>query len=231
MNALCVLNLNNFMPLKVRRSFRHAAVRWHCEFVEVTTPLGPWHPFWQKASIPTSPYVRNFDRILQLDCDMLIRNDCPNIFDLVPEDNIGVVSRIQPGSGQPPRMEWKMAPGARAMGLTPYPKIEHHLNAGLILYSPVRHRALLEAWKAAGSRCHWAIVAGVPEQLALSCLLQSMDVPTTWLPWQYNTLRAGRKAIAPPGAMKTYVYHFNGPRGRNLQKEVERCLWRVVPLS
>jgi lipopolysaccharide biosynthesis glycosyltransferase len=32
-----------------------------------------------------------YDRILCLDCDMLISKDCPNLFDIVPEDMIGSI--------------------------------------------------------------------------------------------------------------------------------------------
>jgi hypothetical protein len=33
----------------------------------------------------------DYDRVLCLDADMLINNDCPNIFDLVPEDMVGTI--------------------------------------------------------------------------------------------------------------------------------------------
>lgn len=35
--------------------------------------------------------LNDFDRVLNLDCDMLINPNCPNIFDIVPEDMIGSI--------------------------------------------------------------------------------------------------------------------------------------------
>ena len=225
MNALVTLNLNSFMPSKVRDSFQAAAQRWDVAYVEITTPLAPIHHFWQKAIIPLSQGVAGFDRVLQLDCDMLVGSDCPSPFDLVPATNVGVVSRCQ-HRNRVPRMQFESRkPGwAREMGLTPYAHPWQHLNAGFIMYGPQQHAALLAAWQAAGRRCKWSDSCTVPEQFALSCLLQSMNVPVTWLPASFNTLRA---RLRPAGPMQTYIYHYNGPRGRNLEAAVGRHQWKL----
>ena len=226
MNALAVLNIGDFCPAKVRESFQHATNRWGCVYVEITEPLAPVHHFWQKTFVSTSRYVESFDRVLQLDCDMLIRSDCPSPFDLVPPDNIGVVSRVQRGA-KIGLFEGRKNRWARMMGLLPYGEERLHLNAGLILYSPVRHRNTFLMLQEVGRRVGWSRRCTVPEQFALSCILAHSPVPVTWLPSTFNTLRAGHNRMAPPGVMQTYIYHFNGPRGRNLPRAVEKCEWRV----
>ena len=229
MNAIVVLNLRNYLPEAVRASFMDACSRWECKFVEITKPFGRMHHFWQKSLIPLSQYTKPFDRVLQLDGDMLIRSDCPNIFSLVPADNIGVVSRIQPRSGRvtadSPSTPWERDQAVK-MGLSAYTKQVHHLNCGLVLYSPPRHRALLLEWEQTGRRLNWRRYRA-PEQFALSCLLQSTAAPVTWLPWQYNTTAAGRIHYAPAGVMQTFVYHFCGPKRGGLANIVNRCQWRV----
>lgn len=35
--------------------------------------------------------LKSYDRILHLDCDVVINKDCPNIFDIVPYDEIGTI--------------------------------------------------------------------------------------------------------------------------------------------
>lgn len=35
--------------------------------------------------------LNDYDRILHLDSDMIVKNNCPNLFDIVPEDKIGSV--------------------------------------------------------------------------------------------------------------------------------------------
>jgi hypothetical protein len=230
MNALVTLNLRDFAPRQTRESFQYAARRWGVEYVEITTPLANCHHYWIKAMIPTSDYARPFDRIVQLDCDMLIRSDCPSPFDLVPPGNIGVVSRLQPHRNTGVFLRWfrNVAPrNARVFGLTCYDQEAKHLNAGLILYGRVAHADLLREWVEVGRRNRWKIRFGVPEQFALSCLLAQSTIPVTWLPWQFNTLGCRHIARFPPGPMRTYVYHFNGRRGAPLSEVVGRYQWRV----
>ena len=229
MNALVVLNLNNFMPQKVRDSFEHAAMRWGCWYEEITEPLGPMHIFWQKTAIPLNGHVARFDRVLQLDADMLIRFDCPNIFDLVPEENIGVVSEWQPGMHLQ-RLHSKKDRWAKELGVTCYEDERHHLNAGLILYSPTRHKELLTEWNAIGKRSDWSTECPIPEQFALSCLLQSTHAPVTWLRWWYNTIFIlyRRKRWMGAGIMRTYVYHFNGLQKLAWQEQLEQVEWMLL---
>jgi hypothetical protein len=229
MNALICLNLNSFMPPRVRESFQHAANRWGVRFVEITEPLANIHHFWQKAIIPLSRYADPFERVLQLDCDMLVRSDCPSPFDLVPPENVAVVSHVQPGRPAHPRFERMKVIWAKHQGLVPYGNPREHLNLGLFLYSPPRHADLLALWAKVGADCNYSRFVSVPEQFALSCLLQMPGAPpVTWLPWQFNTIRAmQRKRRAGPGLMQTYIYHFNGPHGRDLPALVSRCEWRV----
>jgi hypothetical protein len=45
-------------------------------------------PNWEKAEVYN--YLNKYQRILLLDSDLIIREDCPNLFDIVPEDKLGV---------------------------------------------------------------------------------------------------------------------------------------------
>lgn len=57
-------------------------------------------PHWNKFQI--NNLLDKYDRILYIDTDIIIRNDCPNLFDIIPEDKIGMFnegkyeSRFQP---------------------------------------------------------------------------------------------------------------------------------------
>jgi lipopolysaccharide biosynthesis glycosyltransferase len=41
-------------------------------------------------------YLSIYDRVIYLDGDMVIHPQCPNLFDLVPENKLGVVCEVQP---------------------------------------------------------------------------------------------------------------------------------------
>lgn len=227
-NALVVMNLNNFMPACARESMQAAAGRWGCEYIEITRPLASMPPVWQKTLIPESPHASRFDRVLVMDADMLIRSDCPSPFDLVPTDKIGVVSRVQPGNTLAER--FRIANGrlrAPRLGLLPYDHEEQHINGGFVLYSPLRHAALLRRWANCGVAARHLIKDGLHEQFAMSCLLAESPSIAHFLPMEFNTIRATTVPQAPAGPMATYVYHFTGMRGRGLGQKMLRCQWRV----
>ena len=45
-------------------------------------------PHWIKFGL--YELLREFDRIAYMDADMIIRDDCPSLFDIVPEDHFGI---------------------------------------------------------------------------------------------------------------------------------------------
>lgn len=45
-------------------------------------------PSWEKTEVHN--YLNKYQRVLLLDSDLIIREDCPNLFDIVPEDKLGV---------------------------------------------------------------------------------------------------------------------------------------------
>ena len=234
MNAVVILNLRDFLPMCARASFQHAAARWGATYLEITEALGPMHHFWQKAIIPSSPHVARFERVLQLDCDMLVRSDCPSPFDVVPATNFGVVSRVQ--TGNPLHLlRYLGKKAAKKFALDAYPDEFYHINAGFILYNTAAHAKELRLWFDAGKHCRWANWL-FPEQLALSCILHQTNVPTTWLPSEWNCLHpwrvyhAGARAFEQPGqSMQANVYHFNRPRGRQpLKSMMENVQWDMT---
>lgn len=244
-NAIAVLNVGMKSLHKAsRESFLCASERWGCEFVEFTQPLHPCHHFWQKAFAIEKLMV--YDRVLQLDADMLIRWDAPSPFDLVPSDHIGVVSARQftppprdfaitpPTDGEHQGLviskhrDWCIKTWAARMGMEPCHD-EGHLNGGFFLYSPSVHAALFEKLRSVGEASGWNKWR-LPEQAALSILLHNLEVPQTWLPREWNIVAAAQRHTRPEhhtGFMNGYIYHFTGKVDR--QRRIANTRWQKAP--
>lgn len=223
MNALITFNFRNFMHPKTRESFQAACARWGCEYVEVTQRLRlpdgrSIHHWWQKTLVYDG-IAAKFDRVAVLDADMLIRDDCPSLFDAVPPETFGAVSRIQPGMPKRKDPDIDLVFHARSQGCE-VPKKELHLNGGLTVYSPTIHREPLQAWRDAGTKLKWQVNYAT-DQGALSVVLYRLKTPVTWLPYEFNSLQAA----ARPTRMATYVYHFT--KFRPVHKGIEACEWRT----
>ena len=51
------------------------------------------NPHWQKFQIYN--LLKDYERIIFLDTDILVRDDCPNLFDIVPSEKIGIFNEGQ----------------------------------------------------------------------------------------------------------------------------------------
>jgi len=237
-NALAVLNvgLKSLHP-KSRESFLSAADRWGVEFVEITEPLAPVHHFWQKAFVIEA--LQRFDRVVQMDADMLIRWDAPSPFDLVPSNHIGVVSARQFVPAAADATESKtgwisrhrdacIRVWARRLEAEPCHD-EWHLNGGFFLYSTSAHRELFARLRGVGEAANWTRWK-LPEQASLSVLLYNLKTPQTWLPQTWNIVAAQQGHIREEyctGCMNGYVYHFTGKQNR--KKRIDRTRWQKSP--
>lgn len=235
--ALAVLNVGGgCIHQKSRESFLSACDRWGCDFVEFTEPLRDIHHFWQKAFAPLR--LADYDRVIQLDADMLIRWDAPSPFDLVPEDHIGVVSARQ---FDPPEFDRAESAAsiisrhrdkcvrvwAARMGMEPCHDSKH-LNGGLFLYSPRHHEQLFRHLRGVGESAGWTKWR-LPEQASLSVLIDNTDAKVTWLPHEWNVVAAAQ-AHRPEhntGVMNGFIYHFTGPTRRRAR--IQRTRWQKSP--
>lgn len=232
MNALVTLNIGGrSMAPKTRESFQAACERWGCDYVEVKDPLVEGvHHFWQKVFV--SENMAKYDRVLQLDADMLIRHDCPSPFDICPEDSFGVVSarqlevsgksvngkrtaRVRDIMFMCGHRDRCVQSWARKLKLKPCPDT-HHLNGGFFLYSPAKHQWLWDRLKEVAKSVNYD-KALLPEQASLSVILWNEKCDQFWFPHTFNTTAAGTVHLRPQHSlyeMNSYIYHYTGQHAR-----------------
>jgi len=75
--------------------------------------------------------LKSYDRILHLDCDTVINKDCPNIFNIVPYDEVGTVFEDK-GKRRENRLQ-RIADVQAAWGDVGWR--EHYINTGVFLVS------------------------------------------------------------------------------------------------
>jgi len=92
-----------------------AASRWGAQYLQITATEGSDDPFVLKCGFlsglaDTLPTV---EQVLWIDGDALVREDCDNIFDLVPVDNFGGVANFQGDThnGVVPENQTRLPPG------------------------------------------------------------------------------------------------------------------------
>lgn len=208
-NAVITLNLyGDGMPENVRASQHAAAERWNAEYIEITSPLFGWRdPFLEKLHL--DHHAACYHRVVYLDRDVVVRADCPSLFDLVPETEFGAVASEQDGHQLLLHIEPKMTPLCQLVG-TPLDWSTEYINSGVLIFSPHGHKSAFDA-----ASCIHGITPErsweVYDQGCLSLGLKWSATPLCLLPPNFN--RCGERLWDHwTPKMDSYIWHFCGKK-------------------
>lgn len=221
--AVVTLNLyGDGMPQNFRESQRAAAQRWGAEYVEITRPLFGWRePWWEKLNL--DQHTAAYERVVFFDRDVVVRDDCPSLFELVPEEAVGAVSSEQEGHNLLHHIVPKMQPLCETLGV-PLDFTREYLNSGVLVFSPHRHRQVFEAarlvWALTGDHRSWEISDQGP--ISLAC--RWTGTPLYLLPCEFNRCGSRLWDHWTP-QMDAYIWHFCGPK---TWEKMANTIWRVT---
>ena len=212
---LCTLNVNrDVLHPNSRDSFLAAARRWGAQYVEIVTKSPSHeHHFIQKLSM--YEWFPDGARVCYLDADMVIRSDCPDLFEMVPEHELGLVRCWQPGHecGQQSIVDyWCRKHELPELDITK----EWH-NGGLVIFSTLFHRACLKLASDKAMEDPGICVRAweIGDQAPLSAAAKAMDIPIRWLAPSFNRCGARLWHGWTP-LMTDFIWHFCG----DISKEI-----------
>lgn len=143
-------------------------------------------------------WLTKYDRVLVFDCDILIRKDCPNLFDIVPEDKIGTVledkgSRLQDRRERIYKAQKKFGDIDWRAG---------YINSGVIVFSKC-HRPIFkkrELWLDNGY-----------DDVYLGYWIHKLGYEIYELPYQLNHMRCFSESWnGNPSRFDSYIMHYAG---------------------
>lgn len=212
---LCTLSVNqDVVHPNSRESFIAAARRWGAQYVEIvsTSDLHEHH-YIQKLTI--EKWFPDNARVCYFDADTIIRSDCPNLFELVPEWELGLVRSWQPGhhcGNQGVIASW-----CERHGL-PSPQLDtDYHNGGLIVFSNKYHRECLRYAVTKMMEAPWECINHweIGDQAPLSASVKAMQIPVRWLAPAFNRCGALLWNGWTP-SMTDFVWHFCGPMSKEI---------------
>lgn len=212
-------------------SQRAAAERWNTDYLEITEPLGTIHPWFQKLTLCGTGH----DRIVFVDEDLIIRDDCPNPADIVPDDLIGGVpssecyirdcANARAGIelfGEAAGIDWSWTQAENDLA---------YLSAGLLVFTPSIHLPIfvraLEIASAGGMA-----VRGCPEQACLFLAIRETErlQGRTWhypIPLRFNHLHYWP---GEPGEQPASAFGCHVGRGR-IRDLPQQTVWKTRSLE
>ena len=165
------------------------------EFVSIENAHAVLTPHFQKLLIPE--FLKTFDRILFFDTDILVRQDTPDLFQLVPREQIGLLDQV---SHYPKAFANYLAwLSGLNLNLTP----SRYFNTGVMVLAR-EHSALFEAPLE-------VLPDQIPpdfEQAVINLRLHQLSTPVYELPLTFNHLVTTE--CETPNPLESYVTHYAG---------------------
>lgn len=190
----------------------------------------PHHPKLDKFQI--HEFLDHYDRILFLDSDMVIHPHCPNLFELVDPDHLGVVCETSPYFNR----DQVFQEACQYYGI-PYPgHANHWFNSGMMVISQA-HRPLF-AWpekvtsfaarnldgSLAPPRFRWW------DMPLLNCERLRLNIEIQDLGYRYNYLQSLSGLDNKPFSPKnSFIFHGCGEDKSMLYRMIETWYGRAFP--
>jgi lipopolysaccharide biosynthesis glycosyltransferase len=205
---VCTLNLyDRAMRRGARESIQHAAKQWGARYVELSQPLLPEQdPYLEKLSLD-----QRFERarVVYLDRDVVVRGDCPNLFDIVPEGVFAAVPSEQEGHNLLDKIRPAVGPLVERLGLSgSFDYDRDYFNSGVLIFDLPAHAGVFARARelAASTDCRsWEVY----DQGVLSLAIKALGVPSLSLPPCFNRCGAVVWSRWQP-RMDDFVWHFCG---------------------
>lgn len=164
-----------------------------------------------------------FARVIWFDCGIIVRYDCPNLFEMVLEGNFGCVSSHQ--------IPWHVREDGKLLlplfetNGVPYEYTMDHLNTGIMVFEPQLHASIFsEARKLTGDIAQHPFTDEASISLAVkkSGRRQLLDKA-------FNRCGIENLPDFRP-KMTDYIWHFCGPKSEYVNSQIDATLWQLPPL-
>jgi hypothetical protein len=217
--TLCIGETTRELATLTQPSQRAYAARIGAEFIEITEskPQYAYHEFLHYNKWQIFNLFERFERIIYLDVDLLVRPDCPNLFDLVPESHIGGENELLSYRDQAIHLRsWY-----EAMGLPPV-ECHRYLNAGVFVASRCHRDLFKPPEKIVDSDRSWR------EQNHFNYRLLVSKTPVTELPQSFNDRHRPQEYL-----QNSYVLHYASMEEteRRIQIKHDIAAWKQQSLQ
>ena len=221
--ALITLNINDVLCENSRASFKDAAARWGCDYLEITKARDGVHSHAMKL---LAFEFCDADRIMYIDADTIIRRDTPDPFLLYPPDAFVAVMNNQAQMSDSCRnaCEDVIANDFQKISKQ-YPELvinaKEFVNSGFWIAHREHHADVLKLAFEISIKMY--DVTAWRDQSALNYALLSFKTPIlkTNPEWNYQFPQDTKD-----GMMEEYIYHWAGGENRD---QIPGINWREIP--
>jgi lipopolysaccharide biosynthesis glycosyltransferase len=177
-------------------------------------------PHWEKFQI--HDFLNRYDRILFLDTDIIVRSDCPNLFEMVPENAMGAFDESAHYTDARVRMELAM----KEYGIDVMPQWDgRYFNTGVMVISRGHGRIFEKPQQE---------IDNFYEQTYLNLVFVREHIQMHPLDFRFNRMHPMNAHTGEP-RLSSYIVHYAGYTADNpeevfdyIRTDIERWKKRGV---
>lgn len=171
------------------------AEKINADFIVINEPkISTTTPHWEKFQL--LDLLQTYDRIIYIDTDVIIRNNCPNLFEIVPEAKMGMFNECPFTE----RRDVAIEGVANAYQIKDFKWDGCYYNSGVMVMSKC-HRMLFRKPKVE--------VSNFFEQSYLNVMIQKMKIPVFNLHYKFNRMICMDK-FSGKDRYESYIIHYAG---------------------
>jgi len=218
-------------------SIYNACKRWNCKYIQITESLHPpdFHDMFTKLYLPQ--IVKDYNRCLYLDTDVVIKHDAPNPFEtFVDINNVYVVKDMQQSFlSDEVKNDFKkvqlcspwydQCKNALKIDLDHNEYCNGFFNAGVFMFTPKNHICIFDKIINSLSLIsnEYKQIHQVEQALLNYAMMGYLKNQLVYIPKEWNY-------IDPPldsSVMEGYIYHFTGWKYQEYKEKIKTFdLWQ-----
>ena len=230
-------NNPNLISIHAVESIKHACSMWNCDYVLITSSLQPieYHDMFTKLYLPHQ--VKDYDRCLYLDTDIVIKHNAPNPFDTFSNDECCYVVKDmqQPFLSEVTKQHFKdnqlcgpwYEECKRVLNINLDYKSysDNFFNAGMYMFTPNKHIHLFDIILKSFDKIqpHYKQIHQVEQALLNYTFMYYLKDKLVYVSKEWNY-------IDPPlesESMNGYLYHFTGWKYQEYKEKIKVFdLWK-----
>jgi hypothetical protein len=202
-HAVCTVTLGaayHRLAALTHPSLGRYAARLGAHFVVIDRRAWPEHVPLAYEKLQVARLLGEYDRVLLIDSDVLVRPDAPSLFDVVAPTHFGVLNE-QPWFPTDVRARIGRACSELGVALPDFDWDHRYFQTGVMVLSRI-HAPLFAPPKTYFRDHPW-------EQSWLNILIAARSVPVHELPWRYNRIGCMDRRLDEPRD-ESYIIHYAG---------------------
>lgn len=222
MNAVVTLTLGKDYEEQAditHPSIKQYAVKIGANFIDIRDQKIATYPYFEKFRL--HEILEQYERVIFFDTDVIIRKDCPNLFNMVPFEKLGMYDEFALANIDERLVQIQMVDQAmyEYFGEPLSCELTRFFNTGVTVASNIHQSLFVKPKK--------EILMPYLDQAYLNALFVRENTPIFDIGYHFNRMYYVDKAVRPH-RLRSCIIHYAGVRNFDNQARADLMCWTLA---